>query len=229
MTAKHLSDCFVGVMAYVSHLLQSVQGGQPPYDEVKSDIHRLLAESEAQLDRGMISRDDFDQARFAVCAWVDEAILNSRWLQKNRWLNDQLQRSHYHTAEAGEQFFERLNGLGPRQREVREVYYLCLALGFAGRYCHPEDAFPLEQIRVASLKLLVGDAAALASLDRGELFPEAYPKSDLEPGQPQGRPGSRFGKAIWLAAPVLLFCLLYLVYHFALSGISENFLRTVAN
>jgi len=228
MTARQLSDNFIGVMAYVSHLVASAEASQPSYQMVADDIHRLLSESEACVERGVSSRDDYDQARFALCAWVDEAILNSRWLQKNRWLNDQLQHVHYHTADAGEQFFERLNGLGPQQLEVREVYYLCLALGFAGRYCHLEDAPHLEQVRASSLKLLVGNSAG-PSLEQELLFPEAYPRGEPEPGAPQGRTGSRFGRALWLAAPLLLFCLLYLVYLFALSGISENFLRTVTN
>ncbi len=225
----HLSDCFMDVMAYVTYLLKSVETRQPPYEEVKNDIRRLLTESEGFVARGVVPREEYDQARFALCAWVDEAILSSGWLYKNRWLNDQLQRHYYNTTDAGEEFFERLGSVGLHQRDVREVYYLCLALGFTGRYCHPGDEYNLEQIKASNLKLLLGSSVGLPSLERTDLFPEAYPSGSTELGKQKFRAGSRLVGVICLAAPVVLFCILYLIYRFTLSGISDNFLRTVTN
>ncbi|HBG06210.1 MAG: type VI secretion system protein ImpK [Geobacteraceae bacterium GWC2_58_44] len=225
----HLSDCFIDVMAYVSYFLKSVQTKQPAYEEVKDDIRRLLSESEGCLARGLFPPEEYDQARFALCAWIDEAILGSRWLQKNRWLNDQLQRLHYNTTDAGEEFFERLNNVGLHQRDVREVYYLCLSLGFTGRYCHPGDEYHLEQIKSSNLKLLLGSPVGLPQIEGADLFPEAHPSGDPELAGQKSRAGSRLVAAVCLAAPVLLFCILYLIYHFTLSGISDNFLRTVTN
>src|SRR6185369_9056549 len=115
----HLSDCFMETMAYVTYLLKSVESKQPAYEEVKTNIRRLLTESEIFVSRGIFTRDDFDQARFAICAWVDEAILSSAWNQKSFWLKDQLQRLHYNTTDAGEEFFDRLSAIGLHQREVR--------------------------------------------------------------------------------------------------------------
>jgi type VI secretion system protein ImpK len=229
MTAPRLCDSFVGVQAYLSCLLNSVETRQPPYVEVKEQIHRLLSESEEKLARGLAGSDDYDQARFAICSWVDEAILSSTWQHKNLWLDDQLQRFHYNTADAGEQFFVHLDDLGVQQREVREVYYLCLALGFTGRYCHPGDERHLERIKTAQLELLLDCPQGVPTLERAELFPEALPGRTPEPGTTPPKAASRLAKAICLAAPVLLFGILYLIYYFTLSGISENFLRTVAD
>jgi type VI secretion system protein ImpK len=228
MTAPRLCECFVGVQAYLSCLLGSVETRQPPYEEVREHIHRLLSESEEQVARGLFSSDDYDQARFAICSWVDEAILSSAWQHKNRWLDDQLQRLHYNTADAGEQFFAHLDGLGVQQREVREVYYLCLALGFTGRYCHPGDERHLERIKTAQLELLLECPQGVPTLERAELFPEARPGENPKPVTTRPKAASRLAKALCLALPVLLFGILYLVYYFTLSGISENFLRTVA-
>ena len=223
----HLSDCFMDVMAYVSSLVTSVETTQPHYEDVKKEITRLLSESEAHVACGLVSRDDYDLARFALCAWVDEAILSSLWLHKNRWLNDQLQRLHYNTTDAGEAFFVRLDSLGPHQRDVREVYYLCLALGFAGRYCQPGDELALEQVRTSNLKILLSSLEGVPSLEQAVLFPEADAGEDVKLDKDNAKPGSRLVCAICLAAPLALFFILYLVYHFTLSGISESFLRTV--
>jgi type VI secretion system protein ImpK len=224
----HLSDCFMKTLAYVSYFLKSVETRQPDYEQTNDDILRLLRESETLFAQGKFSRDDYDQARFAVCAWVDEALLKSPWNHRNQWLKNQLQRNFFSTTDAGEEFFTRLTAIGLHQREAREVYYLCLALGFTGRHCHPGDEYQLEQIKTANLKLLLGSSVGLPSLERTDLFPEAHPTGPVDTGKKNGG-GSRLVSAICLAGPVLLFCLLYMIYRFTLGGVGENFLRTVAN
>ena len=216
-------------MAYVTYLIKSAETKQPFYEEVKSNIRRLLTESETFVSRGLFTKDDYDQACFAICAWVDEAILYSTWNQKSFWLKEQLQRLHYNTTDAGEEFFDRLGAIGLHQREVREVYYLCLALGFTGRYCQKNDEYQLEQIKTSNLKLLLGSSVGLPSLERADLFPEAYPNGTTKIGKHVNWVGSRLVTAICLAGPVLLFCILYLIYRFTLNGISENFIGTVSS
>lgn len=225
----HLSDCFMKIFAYVSYLIATPEAGKPGYEQVKVDVLRLIAESETLFAHGGFLRDDYDSARFAVCAWVDEALLNSPWAERNRWLEDQLQRRYYHTTDAGEEFFCRLNALGLHQREVREVFYLCLAIGFTGRYCHPGDEYQLEQVKTSNLKLLLGSSVGLPSLERTDLFPEAHPSGSPEGTKQRIGRGNRITLCICLATPVLLFCLLFLIYRFTLGGVGDNFLRTVAN
>lgn len=223
----YLSDYFIDVVAYVTYFLRSAETQQSSScDAVRNDIQRLLFASEEGVKRGLVSHDDFDGARFAVCAWVDEALLNSPWTDKNAWMSRQLQQTYYNTTDAGEKFFERLQTLGPHQLEVREVYYLCLALGFTGRYFN--DEYNLEQIKTANLKLLLGSSLGLPSLERVDLFPEAYPAGDVEIPLHSGKQ-----RNIWLSAaiacvPVLLFTALFIVYFFILDNVGENYLRMVA-
>lgn len=225
----HLSDCFINIFAYVSFFLQTVESKHPTCEQVKADISRLLAESEGGVARGGFPREDFEQARFAVCAWIDEALLNAPWKKRSIWLKDQLQRQFYNTTDAGEEFFDRLSSIGLHQREVREVFYLCLALGFTGRYCHPGDEYQLEQIKTSNLKLLLGSSVGLPSLERNDLFPEAFPTGPAERERQRIRFGSKLVFAICLVGPVFFFCLLYGIYRFTLSGIGEHFIRTVSN
>ncbi len=223
-----LTDCFMDLLGYVCYFLKAASGRQPPYSQVKADIVRLLGESEEGVRKGLVSREEYDQARFAVCAWVDEAILNSDWKEKAQWQKEQLQRVYYRTTDAGEEFFERLNTVGFQERAVREVYYLCLALGFMGRHCHPGDEFLLGQLKTSNLKLLLGTSVGIPSLEREQLFPGAYPTETFDVGPRERR--FRFSpfSVACLAGPVILFGLLFLIYRFALGGIADNFLRTVA-
>jgi type VI secretion system protein ImpK len=215
------------LVAYVVYFVKTAGARQPHYEQVKADIQRLLTQSENVVKRGLFPQDDYDLARFMICAWVDETILSSAWNQKGQWQREQLQRQYYQTLDAGEEAFERLNRLGLHQREVREVYYLCLALGFKGRFHHPGDEYLLEQLKTSNLKLLLGSSVGLPSLERNDLFPEAYPIETVDLGpQKQKFRFSPFTIAC-LAGPIVLFGLLFLVYRFALSGIAENFLKAV--
>jgi len=221
----HLTDWFMELITYVVYFQRTVAAKQPNYEQVKADIIRLITQSENCLKNNLFSREDYDHARFIICAWVDEVILNSAWVQKNRWQKEQLQRIYYHTADAGEEVFERLNTLGLHQREVREVYYFCLALGFTGRYCHKGDEYLLEQLKTSNLKLLMGSSVGLPSLERAELFPEAYPIKAAESDRPKRQ---RFQFSIFIiasvAGSVLFFGLLLLIYWFVLGNIGNTIL-----
>lgn len=224
----HLTDSFMELVAYVVYFIKTAGTRQPHYEQVKADILRLVTQSENVVKRGLFSQEDYDLARFVVCAWVDEAILNSSWNQRTQWQREPLQRIYYHTLDAGEEVFEKLNTLGLHQREVREVYYLCLALGFMGRYHHKGDEYLLEQLKTSNLKLLLGSSVGIPSIERTELFPEACPIEAVDLGpQKQKFRLSPFTIAC-LAGPVILFGLLYIIYRFALSGIAENLLKAVS-
>ncbi len=223
-----LTDCFVDLIAYTAYFIRSVAHKQPPYEQVKADILTALSKSDDCLKRNLFPPEEYDMARFAVCAWVDEVILNSPWQEKDHWKREQLQRLFYRTTDAGEEFFDRLNTVGYHQRDVREVYFLCLALGFMGRYCHPGDEFLLAQVKSSNLKLLMGSSVGPPSLDRAELFPEAYQIGELEPYVQKRRHPLSLVNIIGIVGPVVLFGLLYLIYNFTLNSIMENFFSRVA-
>ncbi len=221
-----LTDCFMDVIAYVSYCLQS--DNIPEFTQVKADILRLVGESEQRFEKGSFTRDDYDLARFAVCAWVDESLLGSNWSDKGQWLKEPLQRIYYQTSDAGELFFQRLNTLGPHQQHVREVYYLCLALGFSGQYCNEGDEFLIDQLKISNLKLLTGSSVGLPSLNREELFPDAYPRQIDVAELPQTAE-KKFSllTIISVGVPFILFLVLFVIYKFVLSSIGDNIISTV--
>jgi type VI secretion system protein ImpK len=217
-----LTDIFIELLAYVTYFNKSVAVKQPSYDPVKADIARLMSDIEIRVGQSNITTDDFDLARFAVVAWVDETILSSAWQDKDRWQKESLQRLYYQIADAGEIFFDRLNTIGPHQRDVREVYYLCLAMGFKGRYIHEGDDYLLDQLKTSNLKLLTGTSVGIPSLEKGNFFPEAYPveAEALSPSK-SGRHFSRF-TLIGFAVPVVLFVGLFVIYTFILSHLGDS-------
>ena len=111
-----LTDIFMELLAYVTYFNKNVAVKQPTHDQVKADITRLMSDIEIRAGQAHITPDDFDLARFSVVAWVDETLLSSEWQDKDKWQKESLQRLYYQTADAGEIFFDRLNGIGPHQR-----------------------------------------------------------------------------------------------------------------
>ena len=213
----HLTDCFIEVVAYVAHFKRSVAREQPAYEQVRADVVRLLKASEDRVKKDAFSQEDYDQARFMVCAWTDETILGSEWEYKSQWQTEQLQRLYYSTVDAGEQVFTRLNALGPHQREVKEVYYLCLSLGFMGRYIHKGDEYLLQQVQTSLLRELLGSSVGIPSLEKAELFPEALRGEEIELDPSNGGRTPSMFTLVCLAGPLVLLLVLFSIYGFSLS------------
>ena len=74
-----LTDVYVNLMAYVAYFARCAAKNNPPYERVAADIHRLIEDIRGKMNRGEVSPEDGDPALFAVVAWVDETIMNSRW------------------------------------------------------------------------------------------------------------------------------------------------------
>jgi type VI secretion system protein ImpK len=165
---------------------------------------RLTALIEAQERRargGEVPWDAYVEARFAVLAWVDEVILNSPWPGRADWQH--LMLTYYGTLNAGKQLFERLEHLPSGERDVREIYYFCLALGFEGKFALAENPNALQELKRTLYHQLVSTSGGVLPSD-ARLFPEAYRR----PPPPAPPPGQSL-VGLWLgliaAVPVILF------------------------
>jgi type VI secretion system protein ImpK len=83
--------------------------------------------------------DDVNMCVYAVVAFLDESILNSKDPVSAMWSGQSLQQELSYTHLAGEQFFVYAQQLLSRPdsaetADILEVFYLCLLLGYRGRY-----------------------------------------------------------------------------------------------
>jgi type VI secretion system protein ImpK len=223
-----LADCFTDLIAYTAFVTQSADSDQATFEQVDANIRRLVADSESTCEKKGFTPGDYDQARFAVFAWVDETILSSSWQGKNRWLGEQLQRRYYQTSDAGKQFFERLNTIGPHQIDVREVYYICLSMGFAGQYINEGDDYLLDQLRTSNLKLLTGSSIGVPDIRKMRLFPNGYQSDNSfnASHMPRMRRFTPF-TLMCIVAPLVLYGVLFFVYRFILGNIGQSLINTV--
>jgi type VI secretion system protein ImpK len=76
-------------------------------------------------------------ARYALCTLLDEAAASTPWGGQGSWAKHSLLVLFHNEAWGGEKFFQLLSKLAENpagNRDLLELMYTCLALGFEGRY-----------------------------------------------------------------------------------------------
>ncbi len=209
-----LIDCFSELLAYTVYIAGKGSTADHTYDEANARYEDLLGRAGSLRSRLEVPDRDWDEAKFAVSAYIDEMILCSAWAGKDAWQVNQLQHRFFNTTNAGAEFFEHLAGLDPGREDVREVYDWCLAMGFKGTYFRTEDSTDLEEITKQNQSLMRQRANGRDDLF---MFPEAY-GADRKEGR-KGISGLFLYVAITGLIPLIIFFGLYYFYSNILNGI----------
>ncbi len=90
-------------------------------------------------------------ARYVLCTALDDAVLNTPWGSASIWQQQSLLITFHKEAWGGAKFFQLLENLikdPGRNLDLLELMYLCLSLGFQGRYRVLTDGRnQLEEVR----------------------------------------------------------------------------------
>ncbi len=116
--------------------LRRVDAGSVPAPAVlHQGLCRLINALCTRAAQAGFARDEVRDIAYAVVAFADEIVLSLSDTLREAWPGQSLQLHYFHENVAGEGFFTRLEGVrrDPRRREVLQVYYLALRLGFQGR------------------------------------------------------------------------------------------------
>jgi len=104
-----------------------------------------------RLQSSGVSREDALVARYVLCTFVDSAVLNTPWGAQGDWAGQSLLVIFHKEVSGGEKFFEilqRLQADPSRYGNLIELQYVCLALGYEGKYRHaPNGALELSQLQ----------------------------------------------------------------------------------
>ncbi|MCI0389610.1 MAG: type IVB secretion system protein IcmH/DotU [Acidobacteria bacterium] len=116
-----------------------------PSDELRRSIDGIIKKMEEQGVKRGYHEQQMQNAKFALAAFVDETVLAGGFPLREEWERYPLQLEYFREALAGTKFFDRLDELLKRvesESDVVEVYYICLLLGFKGKY----DVFLEDQL-----------------------------------------------------------------------------------
>lgn len=89
--------------------------------------------------------------RYVLCTVLDEAVVTTPWGNESEWSQMSLLSSFHNETFGGEKFFqllERLSRNPVKHLSMLELLYLCLSLGFEGKYrVLPRGMLELEAVR----------------------------------------------------------------------------------
>jgi type VI secretion system protein ImpK len=124
------------------------------YVKVKGEVERF-----AQNAAGArLPQEEVSVGRYALCALLDDVVLNTPWGPRSRWPSQRLSAVFHQDVDAGRGFFrelEQAERAPERHRDLLELMYACLAMGFEGVYrVNPPAGRTLQQIREDLYRLL---------------------------------------------------------------------------
>jgi len=108
-------------------------------ESFRHHMREALRAAGAEAQRTGYAMEDVKLAAFATVALLDESILNSQNPLFADWPRKPLQEEMFGIHVAGETFFQYAQQIlarpdSPEAADLLEVYYLCLLLGYCGRY-----------------------------------------------------------------------------------------------
>jgi len=112
----------------------------PAHDDV-AGLHRQIISAvqkfELDANAARVPPEHVISARYAICAALDETVLGTPWGSHSMWSTQTLLSTFHKETWGGEKFFTILDRIlqePDRNVDLLEVMYLCLALGFEGKY-----------------------------------------------------------------------------------------------
>ncbi|WP_372927144.1 type IVB secretion system protein IcmH/DotU [Marinobacter sp.] len=104
-------------------------------------LYQQVVDEVAAIDRELVEqgyeRPTVVAYRYVLCAFIDEAVLGTDWGAHSIWSQHSLLSRFHNETWGGEKVFAitaRMEQEPARYRDMLEFIYLCLCLGFEGRY-----------------------------------------------------------------------------------------------
>jgi len=208
--ARSHSD-LISLAAPVFELVLKLRSGAlAPSSTLRSTVHQMLQEMEQRGATLRHSEKQINSVKFALAAFVDETVLTTHSALSAEWEKFPLQLEYFGEHLAGVKFFERLDEMLKQiqtEADVVEVYYLCLLLGFKGKYgVYMEDQLK-ELIKNTAVQL-----KRVGRLQETELSPHWKVMDQPEPPRDPGLPlWAKIGAAAGLVVVALIYLVLLLL------------------
>ena len=131
------------------------------HDDVERLRDRVVAEVNA-FERRItplgLSPQTIRAARYAICATIDDIVLNTPWGSRSLWTQRSMVATFHNEVVGGDRFWDLLNQLkrDPAVNlDLLELLYFCISLGFEGKYrVSPRGASELILVREDLFRLI---------------------------------------------------------------------------
>ncbi|MCY0858666.1 DotU family type IV/VI secretion system protein [Cupriavidus sp. D39] len=213
-----LSNCFLDVFSFAEAGARLRESNASHYRE---EVTKRLAAALGYCHASELEIARFERAKFAVIAWVDEMAATATWGQDGSWMANSLQMEHFRTATAGVEFYARLEELAPSENDIREVYCLCLGLGFLGQFYAAADQTVRDQCLMRHLDILLRQGGHANILDETVALLRYADTAHIRPPAVERRTTLAQRLAL-MVVPIAFAGAVYLALSFALHGTSNE-------
>jgi len=169
-------------------ILRLKAGIVAPSNDLRPKVAAMLDEFEKRSERYRFNHKIVQVSKFALAAFVDETVLMNNFPMRDQWEKYALQLEYFGEQLAGNKFFEKLEAmLGQIEvtKDAVEIYYVCMLLGYKGRYAVYEQ----EKL------LAIMERTANALVKAGKIVPVELSPHWLANDQPE--PPKKRGMPIW--------------------------------
>jgi len=191
-------------------ILRLKAGIVAPSNDLRPQIVSMLEDFERRAERYRFSSKIIQVSKFALASFVDETVLSSNFNLKEEWEKNPLQLEYFGEHLAGNKFFEKLAAM-IKQVDVTadavEIYYVCMLLGFKGRYA------VYEKDKLLSIMQETANALVKAGKIRPvELSPHWLANDQPEPVKPRKMPTwAKIGALGGLGFASIIYLVMFLV------------------
>jgi type VI secretion system protein ImpK len=223
MSERTNKNDLVSFAAPIFDLILRLKAGiVAPSNDLRPKIAAQLEDFEKRAERYRFSSKIVQVAKFALAAFVDETVLTNNFHLKEEWEKYPLQLEYFRENQAGERFFEKLEAMLraiEQTQDAVEIYYICMLLGFKGRY----GVYEKEKL----LSIMQQTANALVKV--GKIKPTELSPHWLANDQPE--PPKKRGMPIWAKitafAGLGLAVIIYLVMFLLSSKFLDDAMRNL--
>lgn len=118
---------------------------------ISDRLSSAVMQFETRALQGGIEDSQVMSARYVLCSVIDEAVVTTTWGARSDWSKMSLLSRFHHETFGGEKVFQLLERLARdpvKHLAMLELVYLCLSLGFEGKYRVMErGVLQLEAVR----------------------------------------------------------------------------------
>ena len=203
-------------------ILRLKSGIVAPSNDLRPKVAAMLTDFEKRAERYRFNPKIVSVSKFALAAFVDETVLMNNFPMRDQWEKYALQLEYFGEQLAGNKFFEKLEAMLGQidvTKDAVEVYYICMLLGFKGRYAvYEQDKLLAIMQRTANALVKAGKIAPV------ELSPHWLVTDQPEPPKKRGMPvwakiGALGGLGFALVVYLVLFVMSSKFLQDAMSGL----------
>lgn len=192
-----------------------------PSMDLRPKIAAMLADFEKRAERYRFNHKIVQVSKFALASFVDETVLTNNFNMKDEWEKNALQLEYFGEQLAGNKFFDKLEAMVKQieaTQDAVEIYYICMLLGFKGKYAIYE-----KEKLLATMQKTANALVKVGKIKPTELSPNWFVNDQPKPPEKRGMPTwakvSAFGG---LCLAIIIYLVMFLASSVFLRDAAKN-------